>query len=113
MARAVRGGVAKSKIIIDPGIGFGKTVDHNLELIRRLQDFEILDAPILIGPSRKAFIRRLLEDGQGDDPPADSPVVETGTQAAVAASILHGAHIVRVHNVANTRATAKIIDAVN
>ncbi len=113
IARAIQGGVARSKIIIDPGIGFGKTVAHNLELIRRLPAFETLDAPIMIGPSRKAFIRTLVKGGLEGDLPADSPMVETGTQAVVAASILHGAHIVRVHNVVETRATAKIIDALD
>jgi len=112
MAVAVRHGVLKSNIIIDPGIGFGKTVAHNLQLIRRLKDFESLDAPILIGSSRKAFIRKLLKGKQDSDIRPDLPVVETGTQATIAASILNGAHIVRVHDVANTRATVKIIDAV-
>jgi len=112
MAVAVRHGVLKSNIIIDPGIGFGKTVAHNLQLIRRLKDFESLNAPILIGSSRKAFIRKLLKGKQDSDIRPDLPVVETGTQATIAASILNGAHIVRVHDVANTRATVKIIDAV-
>jgi dihydropteroate synthase len=67
--------------------------------------------PILIGPSRKAFIRKLLKDEQSEDLSADAPIVETGTQAAVAAAVLRGAHIVRVHDVANTRATIRILDA--
>ena len=109
---AVSRGVSPSRIIVDPGIGFGKTVGHNLELVRHLGDFNTLDVPILIGPSRKAFIRKLLGNRQGREPAPDLPVVETGTQAVVAASILNGAHIVRVHDVANTRATVKIIDAI-
>jgi len=112
ITRAVRHGVSASKIIIDPGIGFGKTVDHNLQLIRCLREFGSLNAPILVGPSRKAFIRNLLKDEQQMDISPDLPVVETGTQAAVAAAILNGAHLVRVHDVANTRATVKIIDAI-
>ena len=104
-------GISKSKIIIDPGIGFGKTVAHNLLLIKQIQDFQALDVPILIGSSRKSFIRKILKDGHVDDIPAGLPIVETGTQATVAASILNGAHIVRVHDVANTLATAKIMDA--
>ena len=67
--------------------------------------------PILIGPSRKAFIRKLLKDEQSEDISADLPIVETGTQAAVAVAVLRGAHIVRVHDVANTQATIRILDA--
>ena len=112
MTEAVAQGISKSKLIVDPGIGFGKTIAHNLQLIRRLNDFASLDAPIMTGPSRKAFIRSLLKDPDGDDLTPDLPQVETGTQAAVAASIISGAHLVRVHRVAETRATVKIIDAV-
>jgi dihydropteroate synthase len=110
--RAQKQGISKSKLIIDPGIGFGKTVSHNLFLIRHLYAFAALEVPILIGPSRKAFIRKLLKDGQNNDIPPDLPIVETGTQAAVAAAVLGGAHIVRVHDAANTRATIRILDAI-
>ncbi len=106
-------GISKSKIIIDPGIGFGKTVEHNLLLIKHLHEFKTLDVPILIGPSRKAFIRNILKDKTVKDINPDLALVETGTQASVAAGVLNGAHMVRVHNVANTRATIKIIDAIN
>jgi dihydropteroate synthase len=106
-------GISKSKIIIDPGIGFGKTVEHNLLLIKHLHEFKTLDVPILIGLSRKAFIRNILRDTTVKDINPDLPVVETGTQASVAAAVLNGAHMVRVHNVANTRTTLKIIDAIN
>jgi dihydropteroate synthase len=109
--RAASQGISKSKLIIDPGIGFGKTVSHNLLLINHLESFASLEVPILIGPSRKAFIRKLLKDEQSEDISADAPIVETGTQAAVAAAVLRGAHIVRVHDVANTRATIRILDA--
>ena len=110
--RAQNQGISKSKLIVDPGIGFGKTVSHNLFLIRHLYAFAALEVPILIGPSRKAFIRKLLKDGQNDDIQPDLPIVETGTQAAVAAAVLCGAHIIRVHDVANTRATIRILDAI-
>ena len=110
--RAQKQGISRSKLIIDPGIGFGKTVSHNLLLIRNLHAFAALDVPILIGPSRKTFIRKLLKDEQKDDIAPDLPIVETGTQAAVAAAVLYGAHIVRVHDAANTRATIRILDAV-
>jgi dihydropteroate synthase len=111
IARAEKQGISKSRLIVDPGIGFGKTVSHNLLLIRRLQSFASLEVPILVGPSRKAFIRKLLKDTHGEDIAPDMPIVETGTQAAVAAAVLCGAHIVRVHDVANTRATVRILDA--
>jgi dihydropteroate synthase len=105
-------GISRSKIIIDPGIGFGKTVGHNLLLIQRLHEFRTMNVPIMIGTSRKAFIRNLLKDNTVEDINTDSAMVESGTQASVAAAILNGAHIVRVHNVANTRVTIKIIDAI-
>jgi dihydropteroate synthase len=105
-------GISRSKIIIDPGIGFGKTVGHNLLLIQRLYEFKTLKVPIMIGTSRKAFIRNLLKDNTGKEINADAAMVESGTQASVVAAILSGAHIVRVHNVANTRATVKITDAI-
>ena len=105
-------GILRSKIIIDPGIGFGKTVGHNLLLIKRLHEFKTLKVPIMIGTSRKAFIRNLLKDNAGEEINADAAIVESGTQASVSAAILNGAHIVRVHDVANTRATVKITDAI-
>ncbi|MEW5909919.1 MAG: dihydropteroate synthase [Thermodesulfobacteriota bacterium] len=112
ISRAGRKGIQKSSIIVDPGIGFGKNVDHNLALIRNLGRFLELEVPILIGPSRKAFIRRLLSGGHDCDVTPDSEVVITGTQAAVSASVLNGAHMIRVHDVEIARATLKIIDAV-
>ncbi|UCD33471.1 MAG: dihydropteroate synthase [Desulfobacterales bacterium] len=110
--QAVKRGLLKSQIIIDPGIGFGKTVEHNLLLIKHLRKFETLDVPILIGPSRKAFIRQILKDQSVEDIKADLPVVEAGTQAAIAAAGLNGAHIIRVHDVARTRMTLKIVNAI-
>jgi dihydropteroate synthase len=104
-------GVSRTKIIVDPGIGFGKTVSHNLLLIKHLRTFTRLDLPILIGTSRKAFIRKILKDAHAQDIRPDLPIVEYGTQATVAAAILNGAHIVRVHDVSTTIATVKILDA--
>jgi dihydropteroate synthase len=109
--RARNLGISHSKIIVDPGIGFGKTVVHNLLLIKHVQAFASLGTPILIGASRKAFIRKILIDGDGHEPRPDQRIVETGSQAAAAAAILNGAHIIRVHDVADTVATAKILDA--
>ncbi len=110
--QAVNSGIDREKIIIDPGIGFGKSFEHNLTLIRQLSDFHTLDAPILIGPSRKAFIRNILKGENRQNIPPDLPIVETGTQAVISAAILNGAHIVRVHDVANTCATVKLVDAI-
>jgi dihydropteroate synthase len=111
VARAVELGVCRSKIIVDPGIGFGKTVTHNLLLLKHVQAFASLDLPVLIGASRKAFIRKILKQVHEEDIRPDLPIVGVGTQAAVAAAVLNGAHIVRVHDVANTVATVKILDA--
>jgi dihydropteroate synthase len=111
--RAVSAGVDRAKVIIDPGIGFGKTLAHNLLLINHLDALAELDAPILMGTSRKTFIRKLVTpDDSPDELAPDHPLVETGTQASLAASVMHGAHIVRVHDVANTRAMLAVIDAI-
>ncbi len=109
---AVTAGIDRSRIIIDPGIGFGKTGRHNLELLHGLSAFTDLNVPILVGPSRKRFIRDILKDPSQEDISPDRPEVETGTQAAVAVSVMNGAHIVRVHNVANTTAMVKVLDAI-
>ncbi len=112
---AVKKGICRSKIIIDPGIGFGKTFEHNFIILNNLAAFKSVGVPILVGPSRKAFIRDKLKDIAGKDthtPGPCSQIVETGTQAAVAAAVLNGADIVRCHDVAGTRVTLKIIDAI-
>jgi dihydropteroate synthase len=109
---AIKKGIDRSKIIVDPGIGFGKNTDHNLQVIANLSEFNRLKVPILIGPSRKAFIRNTLREHGMKEYCADAPEVETGTQAVISASILNGAHIVRVHNVANTVSTVKLINAI-
>lgn len=96
-------GIAAERIIIDPGIGFGKTTAHNLQLLKRLSEFQVLNRPLLIGTSRKSFIGNIL----------DVPVTERveGTAATVCWAIAHGADIVRVHDVkANVRA-AQMTDA--
>ena len=102
---AVESGIAEDKIIIDPGIGFGKTFDHNLEIIKNLHEFKYLEKPILIGPSRKAFIGKILDD-------APAPERLEGTAAAVAISILNGANIIRVHDVEEMKKVALVADAV-
>jgi len=112
ISRAENYGVSKNKIVIDPGIGFGKTIQHNLYLINHLSELQMLNVPVLLGSSRKAFIRKTFTHKGGTEPTPDHPLVETGTQATVTAGIMNGAHIVRVHDVANTCATVKIVDAI-
>jgi len=102
--RAVAGGIKKDMIIVDPGIGFGKSVDHNLQIIRELTQFSVLERPILLGTSNKAFIGHILNK--------EAHERDTGSMAAIAAGVLNGAHIVRVHNVKKTIETVKIIDAI-
>ncbi|NVM57483.1 MAG: dihydropteroate synthase, partial [Desulfobacterales bacterium] len=102
--RAEQAGIDRTNIIVDPGIGFGKTVTHNLLLIKHLSTLRALGVPVLIGASRKSFIAKIL--GPGDERR------ELGTQAAVAAAALHGAHIVRVHDVERTKETLKLVDAI-
>lgn len=110
--KAMDAGIQKERIIIDPGIGFGKNGRHNLILLQQLRSLEHIGVPILVGPSRKRFIRDILTPREHEDIPADRPEVETGTQAAVAVAITNGAHIVRVHNVANTKAMIRVLDAI-
>ncbi len=102
--KAHAAGVVDEQIILDPGIGFGKTVDQNLEVIERLDAFTALGYPLLLGPSRKSFIGYTL-----DAPPEDR--VE-GTAATVAVGILRGADIVRVHDVAPIARVARMTDAI-
>lgn len=109
---AVENGIDRSRIIVDPGIGFGKTLSHNLQIMAGLQEFQRLGCPVLVGASRKTFLRKLLvEEGQKDISP-DLPIVQSATQASVAAAILNGAQAVRVHDVAGTKITARIVDAI-
>lgn len=109
---AEKNGVDRTRIIIDPGIGFGKTACHNLFLIKHIRALKSSGCPILIGPSRKAFIRHILKEPEGAELSPDMPIVETGTQAVVAISALNGADIIRVHNVATTRATLNLVNAI-
>jgi dihydropteroate synthase len=102
---ATKAGISEDKIIIDPGIGFGKTFEHNLEIINNLRKLRVLEKPILIGPSRKAFIGKIL----GDVPTGERL---EGTAAAVAISIMNGANIIRVHDVREMVRVAKVADAI-
>ena len=101
---ALRAGVAREHIILDPGIGFGKTISQNLELIDRLDEICGLGFPVLLGPSRKSFIGFTL-----DVPPEER--VE-GTAAAIAVGIDRGAAIVRVHDVKQMVRVARMTDAI-
>lgn len=101
---AVKMGISRDLIIVDPGIGFGKSFGHNLEIIRGLNQFASLDRPVILGSSRKAFIGSILDKEAGER--------DTGTMATISAGILNGTHIVRVHNVKMAVDTAKIIDAI-
>ena len=104
-AIAHKAGVGKDRILIDPGIGFGKTVRHNLEIIDRLEEFRALGFPIVIGTSRKRFIGTVLNIAEPKDR------VE-GTAATVALAIQRGAHIVRVHDVGYMAKVARMTDAI-
>ena len=107
LAVATQHGVSLESIAIDPGIGFGKTAEQNVELIAKLDQLAcaFADSPILIGTSRKSFIGKLL-----DGAPADERLC--GTIASIAASVLKGAHIVRVHEVQAALEAVKVVDAV-
>ncbi len=101
---AKKAGILHEKIIIDPGIGFGKTVENNLDIFKRLKELKVLGCPILIGPSRKSVIGKIL----------DAPVSQRmeGTAAAVSVSIANGANMIRVHDVKEMSRVAKMVDAI-
>jgi len=101
---AKKAGIEESHIVLDPGIGFGKKREHNLELINRLGEVRALGYPVLLGPSRKSFIGFTL------DLPADERV--EGTAAAIAVGITRGADIIRVHDVKEMTRVAKMTDAI-
>jgi len=102
--KAVSAGISAKKIIIDPGIGFGKTVEHNLMIINRLSELKCLGCPIAIGVSRKSFIGAVLDRGPQDR--------IFGTAGASVAAIISGANIIRVHDVREMSDVARIADAV-
>jgi dihydropteroate synthase len=105
VAIARRAGVPKSQIVLDPGIGFGKSLEQNFELLARLPEFARLGFPLLLGPSRKNFVGKVLGGA-----PQNERV--WGTAATIVASIFGGAHIVRVHDVAEMVQVARIADAI-
>lgn len=100
-----KAGVSREKIILDPGIGFGKTFDQNLILINRLDQFLKMGQPLLVGPSRKAFLGKIVAE------PHPSKR-DTATMAAVSMCVFRGASIVRVHDVRSAVQTCKVADAI-
>jgi dihydropteroate synthase len=102
---AIAAGVDRTKIAIDPGIGFAKTADQNLEILRHLSDFHTLGCPILVGPSRKSFIGHLLNQ-------PDPKQRIWGTAAACCVAIAHSAHILRVHDVREMEDVCRVADAI-
>jgi dihydropteroate synthase len=104
MQAVMQAGIAAEQILLDPGIGFGKNLEHNLTLLDRLDALRMLDRPILVGVSRKAFIGEALGRKTGDR--------LLGTAAAVAAAVLRGAKMVRVHDVRAMRDVVRVIDAI-
>jgi len=102
---AVAAGIARDRVIVDPGIGFAKKAAHSLELLARLPALSVLDRPLLVGPSRKSF----LEASLGERLPGDR---DWGTAAAVAAAVMGGAHIVRVHAVKEMADVVRTVEAI-
>lgn len=102
---AVAAGVTRDRVIVDPGIGFAKQAAQSLQLMARLPELAGLGCPLLVGPSRKSFLRAAL----GDRGPAER---DWGTAAAVAAAVMGGAHIVRVHAVKEMADVVRTIDAI-
>ncbi|MFH2137566.1 MAG: dihydropteroate synthase [Candidatus Omnitrophota bacterium] len=103
--RALSFGIEPERMAIDPGIGFGKTIEHNLQIIKFLSQFKVLGVPLLIGTSRKSFIGKIL----------DVPVEERdfGTAASVAISVINGANIIRVHDVKKMKQVVKLSEEIN
>ncbi|HEX6716933.1 MAG TPA: dihydropteroate synthase [Pyrinomonadaceae bacterium] len=109
---AERRGVKRESIVIDPGIGFGKSLEQNVELIAKLDQLiaAFPDYPLLIGTSRKSFIGRILADESGTPAPPEDRL--HGSIATITAAILHGAHIVRVHDVKATADTIRVTESI-
>ena len=104
MSRITRAaGVGEYQIAVDPGIGFGKTTEHNLAILHRLPELAVLGKPVVVGPSRKSFIGNVL------DVPVDDRL--EGTLATAAYAVAQGARILRVHDVRAVVRTARMVDA--
>ncbi|MGI9952431.1 dihydropteroate synthase [Moorellaceae bacterium AZ2] len=101
---ATEAGLPREKVIVDPGIGFGKNLEHNLKILQQLEEFKDLGQPILVGTSRKSFIGKILN--------LTAKERIWGTAATVALSIAHGADIVRVHDVLEMKQVVQVTDAI-
>ena len=108
---AVGNGVAAERIVVDPGIGFGKDLDHNLGLLRNLQALRSLGQPVLVGLSRKSFLGRLEAPAEAAQPPP-APDRLAGSLAGATAAVLAGAHMVRAHDVLETCRAVRVADAI-
>jgi dihydropteroate synthase len=104
IARAEAAGIGRDQVVVDPGIGFGKKLEHNLEILRRLREFRCLGCPVMVGTSRKSMIGMIL------DLPAEERL--EGTAATVALAVAGGADIVRVHDVKEMVRVARVADAI-
>ncbi len=105
LERARAAGIADERVVLDPGIGFAKTAEHNLELLARLGELARLGRPLLLGPSRKSFLGRIL----GGIPAEER---DAGTAAACVVGLLHGARVFRVHDVLGVRQALDVAEAV-
>jgi dihydropteroate synthase len=103
--RGVRAGIDKDKIIVDPGLGFGKTTEHNLEILRRLKEFKVLGRPLLIGPSRKSFIGTILKTQPQER--------INGTLSACVLAVENGASMVRVHDIRAVKQALQVAQAIH
>jgi dihydropteroate synthase len=111
LAFAVAEGVDEERILLDPGIGFGKTLEHNLQLLRRLYELTALGRPLVVGTSRKSFIGRILADAVGASETVDAADRLPGTLATCVLAYERGARVLRVHDVAPTRAALAVASA--
>jgi dihydropteroate synthase len=105
VAIATEAGVSGDRVVVDPGIGFGKTLEHNLQILKKLRELKSLGYPVMVGPSRKAFIGKVSGAG------TDGRIF--GTAAAVVSAIKNGADMVRVHDVKEMRQVAQITEAIS
>jgi dihydropteroate synthase len=106
IAFAVGAGVPKERLLVDPGIGFAKEAAHSYEVVARLEEFADLGRPLVVGVSRKSFLTRVIGHAV---PPAGR---DYATSAAVTAAVLSGAHVVRVHAVAEMRQVVRVADEI-
>jgi dihydropteroate synthase len=105
MAFAEAAGIERERVLVDPGIGFAKRAEHSLALLAGLRELETLDRPVLVGPSRKSFLKAAIGERRADER-------DWGTAAAVTAAVMLGAHVVRVHAVAEMVDVVRTADAI-